>query len=117
MSLRTALLENGTIAEAQRPWPRIDVDADGWRRAILAVAQGRATLVGLWSDGHAVHMALAEEPVSEVLVVSLACADRRFPSVALSHPPALRLERTITDMFGLSPDDAPDPRPWLDHGR
>ena len=117
MSLRTALLENGTIAEAQRPWPRIDVDADGWRRAILVVAQGRATLAGLWSDGHAVHMALAEEPVSEVLVVSLACADRRFPSVALSHPPALRLERTITDMFGLSPDDAPDPRPWLDHGR
>lgn len=117
MSLRTALLEYGTIAEALRPWPRIDVDADGWRRAILAATQGRATLAGLWSDGHAVHMALIEEPVSEVLVVSLTCIGRRFPSVALSHPPALRLERTIADIYGLTPDDAPDPRPWLDHGR
>jgi Ni,Fe-hydrogenase III component G len=117
MSLRTALLENGTIAEAQRPWPMIDVDADGWRRAVLAAAQSRATLAGLWSDGHAVHMALIEEPVSDVLVVSLACPNHCFPSVALSHPPAQRLERTIADIYGLNPDETPDPRPWLDHGR
>ena len=76
MSLKSALLENGSVVEAQRPWPRIAVDADGWRRAILAVAQCKATMVGLWSDGQAVHMGLAEEPVSEVLVVSLICQDR-----------------------------------------
>jgi Ni,Fe-hydrogenase III large subunit len=40
-----------------------------------------------------------------------------FPSVGLSHPPAIRLERTIRDLFGLVPHDAPDQRPWLDHGR
>ena len=117
MSLKSALLENGGLIEAQRPWPRIAADADGWRRAILAVAEGRATLAGLWSDGRAVYMALAEEPASELLVVSLDCPGRRFPSVALAHPPAIRLERTITDIFGLLADDAPDPRPWLDHGR
>ena len=33
-----------------------------------------------------------------------------------SHPPAIRLERTITDLFGLVPSGAIDTRPWLDHG-
>jgi Ni,Fe-hydrogenase III large subunit len=33
------------------------------------------------------------------------------------HSPAIRLERSIRDLFGLEPEDAPDPRPWLDHGR
>jgi Ni,Fe-hydrogenase III large subunit len=40
-----------------------------------------------------------------------------FPSVGLSHAPAIRLERTIRDLHGLVPQDAPDGRPWLDHGR
>jgi Ni,Fe-hydrogenase III large subunit len=29
----------------------------------------------------------------------------------------LRLERTIRDLYGIVPEDCPDPRPWLDHGR
>ena len=33
------------------------------------------------------------------------------------HTPALRLERTIRDLYGLEPEGSPDPRPWLDHGR
>jgi Ni,Fe-hydrogenase III large subunit len=33
------------------------------------------------------------------------------------HPPALRLERAIHDLFGLEPEGCPDARPWLDHGR
>jgi Ni,Fe-hydrogenase III large subunit len=52
-----------------------------------------------------------------MVVVSLDCPSRRFPSVGLSHPPAIRLERAIHDLFGLTPEDAPDERPWLDHGR
>ncbi len=127
MSVSSALIENGTMVAQQRPWPRVVLDIDGWRRAILAVAQGKAGMLGLWSDGAAVHMALAEWALAEwalaetqhteVLVVSLECPTRRFPSVALSHPPAQRLERTIADLYGLVADDAPDLRPWLDHGR
>ena len=30
--------------------------------------------------------------------------ERRFPSVAVTHPPALRLERTIRDLYGLEPE-------------
>src|SRR5207245_11561919 len=40
-----------------------------------------------------------------------------FPSVGKHHPPALRLERTINDLFGLSAQGSPDARPWLDHNR
>ena len=49
-------------------------------------------------------------------VLSLACEDRRYPSVALHHPPALRLERSLRDLFGLEPVGLPDRRGWLDHG-
>src|SRR5205807_257206 len=31
--------------------------------------------------------------------------------------PAIRLERTIRDLFGLEPLGLVDQRPWLDHGR
>ena len=33
------------------------------------------------------------------------------------HAPAIRLERTIADLYGLVPEGADDRRPWLDHGR
>jgi Ni,Fe-hydrogenase III large subunit len=33
------------------------------------------------------------------------------------HAPAIRLERTIHDLFGLVPVGAEDTRPWFDHGR
>src|SRR5262249_12227158 len=81
------------------------------------VARGEATLLGLWSDGEAVHLALHAEAAPQVLVVSLPCPTRSFPSVAVAHPPALRLERTIRDLYGLEPEDSPDQRPWLDHAR
>jgi Ni,Fe-hydrogenase III large subunit len=37
--------------------------------------------------------------------------------VSACHAPAIRLERAIVDLFGLSPEGLPDTRPWLDHGR
>jgi hypothetical protein len=39
-----------------------------------------------------------------------------YPSLGASHPPALRLERAIRDLWGLEADGSPDRRPWLDHG-
>jgi Ni,Fe-hydrogenase III large subunit len=52
-----------------------------------------------------------------IAVLSLACADKRFPSVARMHLPAARMERTIHDLYGLVPEGSPDQRGWLDHGR
>lgn len=116
MSLVSALLEDYAPTGTQRPWPRVAVDADGWRKAVAALAGSAATLLGLWCDGSAVHLALLDEDSAPV-VLSLHCPDRRFPSVGLSHPPALRLERAIADIYGFVAEDAPDRRPWLDHGR
>jgi Ni,Fe-hydrogenase III large subunit len=60
-------------------------------------------------------MALIEE--SDIAVLSLDCPERGFPSVGARHRPAIRLERTIADLYGLKPEGALDTRPWLDHGR
>lgn len=111
------LLEQGTRVAAHRPWPRAIVDAATWRLATEKLRDGQLTLLGLWGDQGVVHMALLDEGATDIAIVSLDCATGRFPSVGALHPPAIRLERTIRDLFGLEPDGAPDLRPWLDHGR
>jgi Ni,Fe-hydrogenase III large subunit len=117
MSFLSSLADKGQRVAAHRPWPRVAVDEEGWRQAVLGMAAGEAVLLGLWSDGEAVHLGLVDETGGEVLTISLPCPARRFPSVARTHLPALRLERTIHDLYGLEPEGTPDPRPWLDHGR
>ena len=54
---------------------------------------------------------------AEILVISLPCPSGASRPSRLTHPPALRLERTIRDLYGLEPEGSPDTRPWLDHGR
>ncbi len=103
--------------DAHRPNPRAVVDAAGWRLAADALRDGRVTLLGLWGDRAAVHMALLDESAGNFGVLSLDCPAGRFPSIGAVHPPAIRLERAIRDLFGLEPEGAPDARPWLDHGR
>jgi Ni,Fe-hydrogenase III large subunit len=110
------LLAAGAPVEAHRPWPRVHVSEFGWRAAIEDLAAGHTILLGLFGEPHMVHMALLDEGRGEITVLSLACPDARFPSVARHHPPAIRLERTIYDLFGLEAEGALDERPWLDHG-
>lgn len=99
------------------PWPRAMVDAPVWHFAASELAQGRWSLLGLWGEPSTVHMAVMDGDTAEVAVVSLDCPDRSYPSVGQHHPPAIRLERTIRDLFGLSAEGLPDTRPWLDHNR
>ena len=117
MNALLSQLASATVMTHHRPWPRAAVNEEGWRFAAEQLAAGRWVLVGLWGERHAVHLAVRDEAANESAVLSLAAADGRFPSVAKLHPPALRLERTIQDLFGLVADSAPDARPWLDHGR
>src|SRR6185369_7563535 len=111
------ILETGQRIAVHRPWPRVIVDSEGWDSAAFLAADGRSTLLGLWGEPDAVHMALATQDPLEIAIVSLACPDGAFPSVGRHHPPAIRLERAIRDLFGLMPQGAVDTRPWLDHGR
>jgi Ni,Fe-hydrogenase III large subunit len=106
----------GRRIEAHRPYPRIVVNEDGWRSVAHRVAAGDWTLLGLWGDASAAHMAILDEGAGDIAVVTIECPDRRFPSVGALHPPAIRLERAVRDLFGLEPVGLTDARPWLDLG-
>lgn len=116
MTTLAEFLLEGRMVEQHHPFARAVVDEAGWLAAAEALAAGRWTLVGLWGETKAVHMALFEEP-GTIGVVSLEGLSGSFPSIARHHPPAMRPERTIRDLFGLEPVGLPDPRPWFDHGR
>ncbi|MBK8457923.1 MAG: hydrogenase expression protein HypE [Phyllobacteriaceae bacterium] len=117
MSPLATLLARGKKAARHAPWPRVAVDADAWTDAAGLLGRGECALLGLWGDGASVHMALLDEAANAVGVLTLACPDGGFPSVGAQHAPAIRLERTIRDLWGLTPRGAPDDRPWLDHGK
>lgn len=108
-------IHHQSAVPSHRPWPRIVVADAGWRAAIDQLVAGRATLLGFWGEPAAVHMALCDVASAEIAVVTFECTSGSFPSVAIHHPPALRLERTIHDLFGLTLTGADDARPWLDH--
>src|SRR3974390_3294421 len=96
----------GRRVEGHRPWPRIVAAPDGWRRAASELAAGRATLLGLWGDADPaplVHMGISDAAAAEILVVTLSCPDKTFPSVGALHPPAIRLERAIQSLYGYEP--------------
>ena len=69
-----------SIVAEHRPWPRADVGEDGWRAAIDHLVAGRLTLLGLWGETAAVHMALLEPDSGDIAIVSLGCASGTFPS-------------------------------------
>ncbi len=116
MAALNDIAKTGRKAESHRPWPRAIVGTEGWRLAVGELTEARATLLGLWGDKHAVHLALLEEPSGAIAVFTLPCPEGKFPSVGAHHPPAVRLERTIADLYGFKPIGASDTRHWLDLG-
>jgi Ni,Fe-hydrogenase III large subunit len=106
----------GEVVQGHGGCPRVVANADGWRFAISQLSAGHWDLLGLWGDTGAVHMALLAEDVREIAIATILCPSGRFPSVGMLHPPAIRLERAIQDLYGIVPVGLPDTRPWLDLG-
>jgi len=102
---------------AQRPWPRYRLSLAHWQALVERLASAGWTLLGLWAETAEVHAALLDEAAREIAVASLACPDRRFPSLSAARPSAQRLERAAQDLFGLTAEGLSDARPWLDHGQ
>jgi Ni,Fe-hydrogenase III large subunit len=117
MAVVSEFLAKGSRVAAHRPVPRVLVEATTWTQAAHALADERVTLLGLWGERETTHMALRDGESGEIAVLSLACPNGHFPSVGAIHPPAVRLERTMRDLYGLIADGANDARPWLDHGQ
>src|SRR5207302_925614 len=100
---------DGRRVDRQRPWPRIVTTEQGWSLASQRVSAGDWTMLGLWGERGAVHMAifvgagLKPAPTSaanEIAVLTIECPDGRLPSVGALHPPAIRLERALRDLYG-----------------
>jgi Ni,Fe-hydrogenase III large subunit len=115
MSALTDLVTAGRTVAATAPWPRAVINPETWRSAVSQLRDGQFVLLGLWGAPTSVHLALRDRAAAEIAVLSLDCPDRRFPSVGRLHPPAIRLERAVRDLYGIEPDGAPDKRPWLAH--
>jgi Ni,Fe-hydrogenase III large subunit len=113
----TDLMQQGHKVSHHGPWPRAVVDAPAWNLAAGELAQGRLGLLTLWAEPATVHMAIVDEALAEIAVLSLDCPGGHYPSVGIQHPPALRLERSVNDLFGLSAQGLPDSRAWLDHNK
>ena len=62
MTALADIAKTGKKVEGHRPWPRAIVTGDSWKLAIKELVEARATLLGLWGDKDAVHLALIEEP-------------------------------------------------------
>jgi Ni,Fe-hydrogenase III large subunit len=97
-------------------YERTIVEAAEWQAAIAELAAGACTLLGLWGEPDAAHMALLRNDPRDIFILSTACPDGRYLSVGRHHAPAIRLERAMRDLYHLEPVGLPDTRPWLDHG-
>jgi Ni,Fe-hydrogenase III large subunit len=111
-----SLLASGQMPGHPAAWPRAIVDEADWQAAIDGLVAGRWSMLGLWGERDAVHLALIDV-ANTIAILSCNCPAGRYPSVGQHHPPAIRLERAIRDLFGLEPLGLPDTRPWLDHGK
>lgn len=112
-----SFLKAGEPADLHRPWPRVRLSPVEWAALVARLERAEWALLGLWAEPDEVHVALYEDASKALAVASLACPERRFPSLSTVRPGAIRLERAAQDLFGLAADGLADARPWLDHGQ
>ena len=109
------LLSNKAPVAGHKPWPRYEVDPGTWT-AIGQQLGGGNDLLALWADTDVVHLALRSADLASPCVLSVRVRNSEFPSIGRFHPPALRFERAVQDLYGFKATGSPDQRPWLDHG-
>ena len=102
-----------------------EVDAHDWLRVAKMIRTEGGRMISLWgTDRH---------PLEPTIVISAAyCAPEgllwlrlalpeaeasSYPDLALLFPAAVRMQRALFDLLGISAAGAQDQRPWLNHGR
>ncbi len=97
---------------------RAVVEAQTWDDLANELAGNSAwSLLAHWAEPDAVHAAVLDASDHSTAIVTLPCPMHRYPSIGRHHPPAIRLERAIRDLYGIEAEHAPDPRAWFDHGQ
>jgi Ni,Fe-hydrogenase III large subunit len=95
---------------------RIEAGEALWTGLCKGCAAGWQDLSALWFDKGRMHMALWDSKARRGAIVSITAEGGAYPSAGLYHPPAMRLERAMRDLYGTEPQGLPDTRAWLDHG-
>jgi len=108
---------SGGASTGQRPWPRYRLNRAQWTALATHLGATDWALLAVWGEPSEVHAALMDETEGAIAVASFSCPDRRFPALSPARPGAIRMERTVQDLFGLVAEGAVDGRPWLDHGQ
>ena len=72
-------------------------------------------LLSLWAEPAMVHAAFLDEAAGGLLLASCPVTLGRYPALSPARPGAIRFERMILDLWGLTAEGALDVRPWLDH--
>ena len=117
MNRIATLIADKTPITGHKPWPRYVIDPEVWPSIGLTLSEGGAELLGLWGDKEHVHLALRLVDLPAPVVLTTEARNGTFPSIGRDHPPAIRLERAIHDLYGHAPLAIPDRRPWIDHGQ
>jgi Ni,Fe-hydrogenase III large subunit len=111
------LTGHATRGFGDAPLQRVVVDSATWEALAIELAHNpQWSLLAHWAEPDAVHLALLDMGDKSIAIVTLPCPEQKFPSIGRHHAPAIRLERSIRDLYGIVPEASPDPRPWLDHG-
>lgn len=129
---------------APLPIWRARISPEDWQPAALAVAAAGGRLVALWGSdrrtatharagdpggfaagvddaaagagGFAVCAAYAVREGLAWLDLALETESPTFSDLGEVFPAAIRMQRAITDLLGITVRNARDTRPWLDHG-
>jgi Ni,Fe-hydrogenase III large subunit len=110
-------LSAGREVAGHRPWPRYQLDARTWRKLAEQMTVSNWEILAEWGEPAEVHVLLRGEDSGAIAVASHPCPDGKFFALGQARPSAIRLERSIRDLWGLVPEGLEDQRPWLDHGR
>ncbi len=95
---------------------RIAVDEKQWTALAHGCASGLQDLLSLWFDDDTMHLALRCRDTSLRAIAALPVSGGHYPAIGQAHAPAIRLERAMMDLYGVTAQGLVDTRPWLDHG-
>ncbi len=113
-----ALIEGSGATQGCRPHERHLLTPSRWAEMAEALAAGHdPALLALWAEPGAVHAAFLVESEGRLVLASVPAPEGRYAALSPARPGAVRFEKAIRDLWGLTAEGAVDLRAWLDHGR